>query len=351
MFKRLNIKILCITIIAQFLMSSLLHLRIQIPSFLTPLQLVSSTPSKIDNWPTIQGKLSSIENNYQVNTPKSFVKSALASGEYEEASGYAVIDFESGDVIASKNIDKKLPIASLTKIMTAVVALDLASPDQLMTVSEHAASIEPTKMGVIPGQAWTTQELVTAMLLTSANDASEVLKEGIANLYGQEVFVKAMNYKASQIGLKSSSFTNPQGFDNKDHYSSVQDLALLSHYALTHYPLIKQIAQQDYQFYPATKTHKQADLYNWNGLLGVYPNIEGLKIGNTGDAGYTTVVLSSRENRKMMSIVLGAPGVLERDLWAGSLLDLGYNQVLGLNPVGITETQLKTKYQTWKYFN
>lgn len=88
-------------------------------------------------------------------------------------------------------------------------------------------------------------------------------------------------------------------------------------------------------------------LYNWNGLVGVYPHIIGVKIGNTGKAGKTTIVLSERENKKLLVVALGAPGIIERDLWASQLLDAGYHDILGLPAIDITEYDLRQKYATW----
>src|SRR5690606_3687251 len=96
--------------------------------------------------------------------------------------------------------------------------------------------------------------------------------------------------------------------------------------------------------------HKQFDLYNWNGLLGVYPGASGVKIGNTGDAQKTTIVTAERNGKKLLVVVLGAPGVLERDMWAAELLDLGFEKQYGMAPINVTEEQLRAKYKTWKYW-
>ncbi len=248
-------------------------------------------------------------------------------------------------------MSKKEPIASLTKIMSAVVALDLVSPDKEFTVSPKASTIEPTRIGVIPGQKFKMSELLEAGLMTSANDAIEVVREGVDDVYKEPVFVKAMNQKATYVGLKNSHFANPQGFDSVQNYSSAEDLAILARYALTEYPLISQIVKNDYAYMPETATHKQYDLYNWNGLIDVYPNISGVKIGNTDDAGMTTVVVSERQGKKILVVLLGAPGVLERDLWAADLLDLGFEKTLGLSAIAVTPDQLHAKYSSWHYWN
>jgi D-alanyl-D-alanine carboxypeptidase len=261
------------------------------------------------------------------------------------------LDFDSGQIIDSKNGEREVPIASLTKIMTAVVALDISSPSEKFVVTKKAADQIPTKIGVIPGQHFTLQELLEAGLMTSANDAIEVIRDGIDTKYNDAVFIKAMNAKAQFLGLKHTHFTNPQGFDSVEHYSSASDLAVLTHYALTNYPLISYIVQQDYKLLPANSDHKQYDLYNWNGLLDVYPNVSGVKIGNTENAGTTTIVKSERDGKNLLVVLLGTTGVLERDLVASQLLDSGFAATLGLPPVKVTEKDLRAKYATWKYWN
>lgn len=299
----------------------------------------------------IKPKLERIKNEYSVDTKKTYslVSVAQADSSLNDASAYAVIDFETGEVLSEERLDYKLPIASLTKIMTAVVTLDLAQEDEYFTVSYTAASQIPTKIGVVPGQELNVKELLQALLLTSANDAAQVLQEGVDKKYNEEVFIRAMNAKAEFLGLENTYFQNPQGFDEYKHYSSVRDLAILSHYALTNYPLIREIVKEPYVYLPEESRHKQFDLYNWNGLVGVYPGTTGIKIGNTEAAGKTTVVVSERNGKKLIAVVLGAPGLYERDLWAAELLDIGFKEISGLEPVNLTKRDLQEKYDSWVY--
>jgi D-alanyl-D-alanine carboxypeptidase len=196
----------------------------------------------------------------------------------------------------------------------------------------------------------TVDELLQAAMMTSANDAVEVIKEGVDNKYHEAVFVRAMNEKSQALGLHHSSFANPQGFDDQKNFSSVEDLAVLTHYALTNYPRIAEIVKKDYTILAESNSHKKFDLYNWNGLIGVYPEIIGMKIGNTDQAGKTTIVISQREGKKLLVILLGAPGLYERDLWAADLLDLGYQRTKQLEPIAVTREQLKNKYESWQYW-
>lgn len=311
------------------------------------LQYLGVKPPKILSAQIIKKENVNIPNYFRLKKQENFSLPLLR--DFQKAKTYAVVDFNNGNILAEKNLSKKVAIASLTKIMTAVVALDLASPDEEFTISSNAPLQKPTIIGVVPRQKMTLEELLNASLLTSANDASEVIEEGINKKYGKDIFVTSMNEKAKFLGLKNTHFTNPQGFDNRNNYSSAEDLIILSHYALENYPLIAQIVKKDYQFIPENQNHKLFDLYNWNGLLGVYPNILGVKIGNTSNAGNTIVVLSKRQGKKVIVALLGAPSLLERDLWASELLDLGFEKIANLAPIAVTEKQLEQKYSTWKY--
>lgn len=350
-----QLRIFLCTSLAMFIMVCLQHLGVQ--GIKNPIKIAMPIPQnapdeETDAIKTVRPFLEEKKNTFQLKHPAPEVVEPARAGSFvDSAAGYAVVDLDTGEVIAAKDGDRQLPIASITKVMTSVVALDLADPNEEFVVSENAASIIPTKIGVIPGQKMTLEELLNGLLLVSGNDTAEVIREGIDTKYGEAIFIKAMNEKAKFLGLKNTSFANPQGFDDPHNYSSPEDLAILTHYALTHYPKIAEIAKKEYQFVAATQNHKQFDMYNWNGLLGVYPEVQGLKIGNTDEAGKTTIVTSTRGDKKMVAVVLGAPGIIERDLWAAQLLDLGYERTLGLKPVNITEERLRAKYQTWNYWN
>lgn len=338
-----QVKIFVVSMVLMFLVVVLKNLGF------TTQTLVNPMPIEVNIMDTIRPRLEQKINNFKIHKQTSLIGSVSAGSDYAQATAYAVVDFSSGEVMLEKNLSRKLPIASITKTMTAVVVLDLVSPSDIFTASEKAANIEPTRMGVIPGHKYSVEELLNALLLTSANDAGEVLKEGIDRKYGEQIFIRAMNEKAKFLGLSNTSFDNPQGYDGRNNYSSVEDLSLLIHYALTNYTLIAQIVTKDYQFYSASENHKQIDLYNWNGLLGVYPGVSGVKIGNTGRAGYTTAVVSEREGQKLIAVLLGAPGVLERDLWTSQILDLGFEKK-ELSPVNISPSQLREKYASWRYW-
>ena len=344
-FTPLQIRVFLGTFAAVFFLVAAQQIGISLQSFISPI------PEEKEAMDLIKPKLLEKQNTFSLKRQARFVPQAAADTghDFDEASAYVIMDFETGEVIAEKNLSEKQSIASITKVMTAVVILDLVDPKTEFVVTERASEIIPTKIGVVPGQRLTVKELLEASLLVSANDAVEVLREGIDALYSESVFVQAMNQKAKYMGIHNTSFTNPQGFDNMDHYSTVEDVAILGRYAMTKYPLIAEIVNKDYLFLPEDSNHKQYDLYNWNGLIGVYPNVSGIKIGNTDDAGKTTLVVAERSGKKLLVVLLGAPGVLERDLWAADLLDLGFAKTMGLEPVAVTPEMLREKYSTWKY--
>lgn len=310
---------------------------------------VGNKPEQLNNHrlEAVKRKVNPSSVGYQLTRKYSPISAAKAAEEYDNAAAYIVVDYDSGEIVLEKNADKPLLIASLTKIMTAVITLDLLDPETTISVSKTAMNQVPTKIGLITGQHLSVSELLHASLMTSANDATEALKEGIDNLYGKSSCIDAMNIKAKALSLKKTHFSNAEGFDTEGNYSSAEDLALLVHYAMSHYPLIAEIVKKDKIDVPGNDQHTKLSLLNWNGLLDVYPEIEGVKIGNTSGAGKTMIVLSNRNNRKLLAILLGAPDILSRDLWTAALLDKGYNELLHLPPLNIAAADLRKKYSTW----
>lgn len=342
-----QIKVFIGTFIAVFIMVVLQNLGVRSP--LKFPKLVIPIPKKADIMDTVRPKLQIKQTNFQLKKESGLISQtyAASASDYDNASAYDVVDMDTGTILIEKNGDKSVPIASLTKLMSAVVALDLASPSDQFTITDRVKNIEPTIINLTPGERISLEELLNGALITSANDAAEAIRDGVNEKYHSDVFINAMNEKASFLGLQNTHFANPQGFDDPQNYSSAEDLVKLTQYALTKYPLIADIVKKDYLDLPETNTHKEFKLTNWNGLLDIYPDTTGVKIGNTGAAGSTTIVLSNRGGKKIMAVLLGTPGILERDEWASELLDAGYQKTLGLDPVNVTADQLQAKYDSW----
>lgn len=341
-------KLFLFSMVAIFVMVMLSHLHLPKPQPLQTVQYaVNTLQNKPDPFGPIREKLEQKKNNFTLHTSTDLIPSAYAASGVDQAASYAVMNADTGDVLAQKDINQPVYIASLTKIMSAMVSLDLSSPDTIYTVTDPATHVVPTVIGVTAGEKFTLKELLTAALMYSANDSVEVIRQGIDQQYGPGTFVKAMNDKAQFIGLKNTHFTNPQGFDDPYNFSSSGDLLIMTHYALENYPLINQIIQQQTAILPANQYHKEYKLVNWNSLVGVYPGAYGVKIGQTDDAHKTMIVGAKRGNTNVIAVVLSAPGYFERDQWTASLLDLGFEKLANLSPVSVTKSALQAKYNSW----
>lgn len=349
-----HIKVFCLAFVPMFIIVVLQHLGVKSNLFQqvkAQISIEKPIPDDKNVIDEIKPILEKKKPEFEIKKETSFVRQTYADSGLlaEQANAYLVIDMDSGKVLAEKNSETEFAIASITKVMTSVVALDLANPEELFPIDQTAAAVEPSIIGVTQGEKLTVDELLRGALLSSGNDAAEALRDGIDLKYNQKIFIDAMNEKAKIIGMNNTRFTNPQGYDYGRSYSTAIDVARLTQYALTQYPLIDEIVKLDYYYLPENQNHKEFKLYNWNGLIGVYPDTMGVKIGNTGRAGKTTVVVSNRNGKKIMAVLLGAPDIKERDLWTAELLDLGYQKALGLTPVNITEDQLLAKYASWYY--
>lgn len=216
------------------------------------------------------------------------------------------IDTKNGQVLYSKNIHEKLSVASLVKVMTALIALEHKNMEDQFTVSQKAVDMEPDKMLLIAGEKLTLKELLYGIFLISANDAAEVLAEGTTG--SREEFIKLMNFKAKQLGMENSYFSNPTGLDedSKNSYSSAYDLAILSRYLIKHYPEIVEISQTPHIILPQTENHQDYDMYSGINLLTTYPGVVGFKTGYTPEAGLTLITLARKESREVLGVLLGS---------------------------------------------
>lgn len=233
-------------------------------------------------------------------------------------------DTKSGEVLYGKNIHDKLPVASLVKVMTALIALEHKSMEYEFGVSMRAAEMEPDKMLLIAGEKLTLRELLDGIFLISANDAAEVLAEGTTG--NREEFIKLMNDKAKQLGLKNTHFANPTGLDEDtgSAYSTVYDLAILTRYLIRRYPQVVEISKTEHIYLPQTENHQDYDMYSGINLLTTYPGVVGFKTGYTPEAGLTLITLARKNGHEIMGVLLGS--VLRRDE-ARELLDYSFKKI------------------------
>ncbi|OQX50911.1 hypothetical protein B5M47_02695 [candidate division CPR3 bacterium 4484_211] len=232
------------------------------------------------------------------------------------------VNFDSGEVYYALNIHQRLPIASLTKVMTALVALEYASLDKEITVPAAAMDLpkDSSVMGISAGEVYPVKDLLYGLLLPSGNDAAKTLAIGV--LGSEENFVYRMNRRSQSLGLKDTHFGNSSGLDDPWNYSSVYDLAVLTHYVLVNYPVINQIVGEKQYEIPYTEKHKYLFLGNFNDLMLLYEGVDGVKPGNTEAAGSCLIASATRGDRRVMALVLGST---YRNAAAIKLLDLGFS--------------------------
>ncbi len=229
-----------------------------------------------------------------------------------------VLDVNSGQILYARDVHTRYPDASLTKMMTAMVALDLASLDQVLTVPEPAIKVEPSVMGLTAGEQLSLRELLHGLLLDSGNDAAEAIARGITD---RAQFVQRMNQKAGAMRLGDTRFANPAGADQADQFSSAYDLAAIAVTLLQDYPELGAIVGTSRVSIPATSRHKWFGPQNLNRLLGSYPGALGVKPGFTDAAGYCMAAAATRQGRTVVAVVLGST---QHFTDARALLDFGF---------------------------
>lgn len=234
------------------------------------------------------------------------------------------IDSKTGQVLFSKNPREKLSIASLAKVMTVLVALEHKKMDEKYLVSERSAGMEPDKMLLIAGEKLILKELLDGIFLISANDAAEVLAEGTTGDRGE--FLKLMNDKAKQLGMKDTYFANPTGLDEDsgNSYSTAYDLAVLTRYLIRRFPEVVDISKTEHIYLPKTEEHQDYDMYSGINLLTTYPGVVGFKTGYTPEAGLTLITLARKNDHEVIGVLLGSAS--RRDE-AREILDYSFNKL------------------------
>ena len=266
---------------------------------------------------------------------------------------YVLMDETSGEILVENNSDEKLPIASLTKIMTMLILAEkvekenLSLDDEIITTSEHAKSMEGSKIFLEVGEKMSLRDMLKAVALPSANDAAVAIAEYIAGT--EEDFVALMNKKATQIGMTNTHFVNACGLHDDEHYASAKDVAIMARELLLNHSWIKKFTSVY-----STKIRKDAtDIYNTNKLVRFYKGCTGLKTGSTTEAGYCLAASATRgsdetnDKMNLISVCLGIPyelggveGGKEREENCKYLLEYGFSSFRVLDEA-INEEELK----------
>ncbi|WP_042145788.1 D-alanyl-D-alanine carboxypeptidase family protein [Paucisalibacillus sp. EB02] len=243
-----------------------------------------------------------------------------------EAKSGILIERDTGNVMYEKDANKKLPPASMTKIMTLLLIMEelekgSLKKDDVIRISENAASMGGSQIFLEAGEEMIVNDLLKGVAVASANDASVALAERIAG--SEEEFVNRMNDKVKELGLKNTLFQNTTGLPAENHYSTAHDMAmmakeLLSHESITEYTSI-------YEDYLRKDSEDEFWLVNTNKLVRFYPGVDGLKTGFTNEAKYCLTATAKKNDMRVIAVVMGVDTPKERNAAVSNMLDYAFN--------------------------
>lgn len=235
------------------------------------------------------------------------------------ASSAVLIDASSGRILYGKNENERRGMASTTKIMTAIVAIENAKLDKLVTVAPAAVGVEGSSVYLYAGEEITMETLLYALMLQSANDAAAAIAYDVAG--GIEDFAAMMNEKARELGLSDTHFMNPHGLDDENHYTTAFELAKIAAYALEN-DTFAEIVATEKKVIPLHNSSASRLLVNHNRLLRSYKDIIGVKTGFTKKCGRTLVSAAERDGVRLICVTLN-----DGDDWRDhrALLDYGFS--------------------------
>lgn len=238
-----------------------------------------------------------------------------------DARGYILVDYNSGQELASRNANERVEPASLTKLMTAYIAFTAVkqgrlSLTQTLPVSEKAWRAEGSRMFIAPNMQVTVDELLHGMIIQSGNDASITLAENIAG--GEDAFAALMNREAQRLGMKNTHFMNATGLPHAQHYSTPYDLSVLARSIIRDFPdFFKLYSIKEYRYNNITQPNR-------NQLLWRDPSVDGMKTGHTDAAGFCLVSTAKRQNMRLISVVVGTASDNLRTSESQKLLNYGF---------------------------
>ena len=238
-----------------------------------------------------------------------------------------LIDQDTGTVIFEKNSHKRLPPASITKVMTMLIIMEAIDSGKItyndkVRISENAASMGGSQIFLEVGEEMTVNDLLKGVAVASGNDASVALAEYIAGT--EEEFVKLMNKKAEMLGLQNTHFMNTNGLPVDNHYTSAYDIAIMSRELLKYEEITK--FTSIYQDYLRQDSSNPFWLVNTNRLVRFYEGVDGLKTGYTHEAKYCLSATAKKDNFRVIAVVLGEPSSKVRNKEVTQLLDYAFSQ-------------------------
>lgn len=243
-----------------------------------------------------------------------------------DATSAILIDKASGKVLYEKNADEKLPMASMTKIMSMLLIMENINEGNLsytdkVIISKNASGMGGSQVFLQEGEEYKVEDLLKCIAVSSANDAVVAMAEKISG--SVEKFVELMNNKAKEIGLLNTNFANPHGLDNENHYSTARDMAILAQELLKYEDILK--FTSIYEDYLTKPDGSQVWLVNTNRLVRFYDGVDGLKTGYTTDAGYCLTATALKNDLRLISVVMKSSSSDARSKDTATLLSYGFN--------------------------
>ena len=237
-----------------------------------------------------------------------------------------LLESSTGKIIYEKNSSEKLPMASMTKMMTLLLIMEEIDKgnlkwDEKVVASEHAASMGGSQIFLEVGEEMSVEDLVKGICIGSGNDAAVAMAERIGGT--EEEFVKLMNDRAQSLGLKNTHFENACGLDHKNHYSSAYDMGMIARELIKHKKILEYTGT--YEDYLRKDTEKSFWLVNTNKLVRYYQGVDGLKTGYTESAGYCITTTAMRNNMRLISVVMGEESSAIRNSETTAMLDYGFH--------------------------
>lgn len=247
---------------------------------------------------------------------------ALAQTEPNiRARSAVLIDASNGEILYAKNESEKLPMASTTKIMTALLALEYGDLEEIVTVDNSASGVEGSSMFLGKGEKISLENLLYGLMLWSGNDAAKAIAIHIAG--SVESFVSMMNAKAKELGALHTNFVNPNGLPAENHYTTANDLACIAYHAMKN-PMFAQIVSTKSRKIPWERHEYDRVLTNHNKLLTRYDDCTGIKTGFTKAAGKCLVSSATRDGVNLICVVLNSPDMYNE---CAQMLDYGFSVV------------------------
>jgi len=259
-----------------------------------------------------------------------------------------LMESSTGKILFEKNSHEKLAPASVTKVMTILLIYEAIkqnkiSPDDLVTISEHAASMGGSQIFLEPDEQQPVKDLLKAIIIASANDGAVAMAEHIAG--SEEAFVKLMNNRASELEMHDTNFINACGLDIDGHVTSAHDIALMTRELINNFPEIFKISTtwMDNITHKTRRGESEFGLTNTNKLIKTYTGITGLKTGSTSQAGFCVSATAQRDNMNLIAVIMGAPDSKMRFNTAARLLDYGYLNyaIISGEPAGTVKGSVK----------